>query len=324
MSAEGGNKAVVAALLANTGIALTKFIAYLITHSASMLAESIHSLADAGNQVLLLVGAKRSKREATEEHPFGFGRERYIYAFIVSIVLFTVGGLYALYEAVHKINELRAGHEPEGNFRWISLVVLAIAMVMESFSFRTAIVESNKVRGAKGWVPFVRGAKAPELPVILLEDLAALTGLVIAFVGVSLTLLTGNEYFDVVGAGVIGVLLIVVAITLAIEVKSLLIGESATKEAIERIKAAILGTEGVEHIIHMKTLHIAPEELLVAVKIGIQGTALGADVAATIDAVERNLRAAEPMATQIFIEPDIYRADYVPEARPEAPSAPSH
>ena len=326
MSAEGGNKAVVAALLANTGIAITKFGAFALTGYASMLAEAIHSVADAGNQALLLVGSKRSKREATEEHPFGFGRERYIYAFIVAIVLFSVGGLFAIYEAYHKWHEIHGGHSTGlgGKWRLVPLFVLGIAIVLESLSFRTAIVETNKVRGDNTWTGFIRKAKAPELPVILLEDLAALVGLVVAFSSVSLALLTNNEYFDVVGAATIGVLLIVVAAVLAIEVKSLLVGESASRESIARIRAAIEGTAGVSQVIHMKTLHVAPEELLVAVKVGVDESATAGDITALIDAVELNLRAAEPMAQNVYIEPDVFREDYVRDERPEAPSAPSH
>jgi cation diffusion facilitator family transporter len=326
MSAEAGNKAVVAALLANTGIAITKFIAFLLTGFSSMLAESIHSLADSGNQVLLLVGGKRSQREATEEHPFGFGRERYIYAFVVSIVLFSVGGLFALYEAYHKWHEVHGGHDGglDGQWRFVPLVVLGIAIVLEGFSFRTAIVEGNKVRGDASWWGYIRRAKSPELPVILLEDFAALIGLVAAFLAVSLSLATGNAYFDVAGTGFIGVLLIVVAIVLAIEVKSLLVGESASRESIAKIRRAIESTDGVTQVIHLKTLHIAPEELLVAAKIGVPAGVTGADIAAVIDAAERALRAAEPMAVQVFLEPDVYRADYVPDARPEPPKAPSH
>src|SRR3954452_10730091 len=247
MSTEGGNKAVIAALLAKTGIAITKFVAFLLTGFSSMLAESIHSLADSGNQVLLLVGGKRSKREATEEHPFGFGRERYIYAFVVSIVLVSVGGLFALYEAYHKWHEIHEGHDAglDSTWRLVPLVVLGIAIVLESLSFRTAIVEGNKVRGAQSWWAFIRRAKSPELPVILLEDFAALIGLVVAFVAVSLSLITSNAYFDVGGTAIIGALLVIVAIILSIEVKSLLIGESATKESIDRIRSAIESTPGV-------------------------------------------------------------------------------
>ena len=328
MSTEGGTKAVVAALLANTGIAITKFGAWALTQSASMLAEAIHSVADAGNQALLLVGGKRAKREATEEHPFGYGRERYVYAFIVAIVLFSVGGLFALYEAYHKFHELSAGHQGDSlltsRWKYVPLFVLGLAIVMESFSFRTAIVESNKVRGDQTWWQFIRRERAPELPVILLEDLAALLGLVVAFSGVSLALITHNLYFDVVGSAVIGALLVTVAVILGIEVKSQLLGEGATPEAVARIREAIGSTSGVTGLIHLKTMHVAPEELLVAAKIAVPPDASAADVCETIDAAERALRAAEPMATQVFLEPDIQRADYEPADRPEAPEAPGH
>ena len=325
MAGDGGTKAVVAALLANTGIAITKFIAFFLTGISSMLAEAIHSVADAGNQVLLLVGGKMSKREATEEHPFGYGRERYIYAFIVSIVLFSVGGLFALYEAYHKFHEIRSGHlEDPGKWWWVPLAVLGMAIVLESFSFRTAIIETNKVRGHASYKDFVRHAKKPELPVILLEDLAALLGLAFAFVAVTVTIITGNQYYDVVGTAMIGILLVVVAITLAIETKSLLLGESASIDAQSRIRSALEGTAGVERIIHMKTLHLGPEELLVAAKIGVEAGSTAQQVAAAIDAAEHAIRYAEPTAQVIYLEPDIYRADYQPAERPEKPSAPSH
>ncbi|HEX8486904.1 MAG TPA: cation transporter, partial [Propionibacteriaceae bacterium] len=227
MSTDGGNKAVVAALTANLFIAATKFTAWALTGASSMLAEAIHSVADSGNQVLLLFGGKKAKREADAQHPFGYGRERYIYAFIVAIVLFSVGGLFALYEAYHKYHEVHAG-EPneliEGGYWWVPLVVLGAAIIAESFSFRTAIRESNKVRGKQSWSKFIRTAKAPELPVILLEDFAALLGLLFALLGVGLTLITGNGYFDVIGTAMIGLLLVAVAITLAAETKSLLLG----------------------------------------------------------------------------------------------------
>ncbi|MBA2531126.1 MAG: cation diffusion facilitator family transporter [Nocardioidaceae bacterium] len=325
MSAHGGNRAVVAALLANLGIAITKFAAWLVTGATSMLAEAIHSVADSGNQGLLLLGAKRSQREATEEHPFGFGRERYIYSFIVAIVLFSIGGLFALYEAYHKYHEVVEGKPDElleSRWWWLPLVVLSAAIVMESFSFRTAISESNKVRGDKSWVQFIRGSKAPELPVVLLEDLAALLGLVFALAGVGLTLLTENAYFDVMGAAAIGTLLVVVAITLAVETKSLLIGESASKAAIERMRTALEETPGVRRVIHFKTLHLGPEELLVAAKIGVDHDNTADSVAHTIDEAERRVRAVEPVAQAIYLEPDIYRPDYVPEPRPAPPSSP--
>lgn len=326
MSADGGNKAVVAALLANMGIAVTKFAAFFLTGISSMLAEAIHSVADSGNQVLLLVGGKRAARDATDEHPFGYGRERYVYSFIVAIVLFSVGGLFALYEANHKWHEVHDGHAegPEGWKQIVPLVVLAVAIVLEGLSFRTAVRETAKIKGDASYWTFIRRAKQPELPVILLEDFAALIGLVFAFLAVSLTLATDNQYFDVAGTALIGVLLIVVAITLGIETKSLLLGESASRDAISRITAALTGTPGVDGVIHLKTMHLGPEELLVAAKIAVTATDSAAEVAAAIDAAEVRVRAAEPTASAIYLEPDIYRAGYVPADRPEPPEPAGH
>ena len=327
MSSEGGTKAVIAALAANTFIALTKFGAWALTGASSLLAEGIHSVADAGNQVLLLVGGRRAEREATETHPFGYGRERYIFGFIVAVVLFSVGGLFALYEAYHKWHEVHEGIPNkllESSWWWVPLVILTLAIVAESLSFRTAIVEANKTRGKQRWSRFIRAAKAPELPVILLEDFAALIGLVLALFGVGMTLLTRNGIFDMIGTGMIGLLLVAVAITLAIETKSLLVGEAATKDAVARIEKALSQTPGVERLIHMKTMHLGPEEVLVAAKIAVTGTSSATDVAQTIDRAEQNIRAAEPMVTSLYLEPDIYDPEYVPAARPERPTAPSH
>ncbi|HET7327403.1 MAG TPA: cation diffusion facilitator family transporter [Nocardioidaceae bacterium] len=329
MAADGGTKAVVAALLANTGIAVLKFLAWLLTGASSMLAEAIHSVADAGNQGLLLLGRKRAQRAATEEHPFGYGRERYVYAFIVAIVLFSVGGLFALYEAYHKWHQVHSGAPNElleSQWWWVPIAVLVGAIAMETFSFRTAIVEANRVRGETGWVAFVRTAKSPELPVILLEDLGALVGLALALVGIGLSLLTGNAYWDVAGTAAIGVLLVAIAVILAIETKSLLLGESAARPAVRRIREAIESVETVERIIHLKTLHLGPDELLVAAKIGVRPTESAAEVAAAIDAAEQRIRAAEPPARVIYLEPDIVRptagAPGELTQRPE-PSAPA-
>ncbi|ADB30698.1 cation diffusion facilitator family transporter [Kribbella flavida DSM 17836] len=318
--AGGGTKAVVAALLANTGIAITKFAAWGLTQSASMLAEAIHSVADAGNQVLLLVGGKRAQRQANELHQFGYGRERYVYSFIVAIVLFSVGGLFALYEGWHKVHD----PHPLDDWKWVPVAVLVAAIIMETFSFRTAIVETNKVRGDASWSEFVRNARSPELPVILLEDFAALTGLVLALIGVVLTIVTGNGVWDGAGSMAIGVLLVVVAVFLAIEMKSLLLGESATRESQGKIVAAIENVPGVQRLIHIKTLHLGPEEVLVAAKIAFEPTADAAVVAETINAAERAVRGAEPMAQHIYLEPDIYVEGYVPDERPPVPGAPAH
>ncbi|WP_402375865.1 cation diffusion facilitator family transporter [Isoptericola rhizosphaerae] len=315
MSAQGGTKAVVAALLANLGIAITKFGAWALTGASSMLAEGVHSLADSGNQALLLLGGRAAKRAADEEHPFGYGRERYVYAFVVSIVLFAVGGLFALYEAFHKWQH----PEPiEGRWWWVPLAVLVAAIVMESFSFRTAIVESNAVRGRASWVEFVRRAKQPELPVVLLEDLGALVGLVLALFGVSLTLLTGDGRWDAAGTACIGVLLVLIAIVLAIETKSLLLGESATRAHVTAIRSALVG-EGVRSIIHLKTLHLGPDELLVAAKIEVDEATTAADVARAIDAAESRVRAAVDIARVIYLEPDLRHAGKTSDGDAVAP-----
>ncbi|MFF2842937.1 cation diffusion facilitator family transporter [Paenarthrobacter sp. NPDC057981] len=302
MAAGGGTKAIVAALAANLTIAVLKFIAFFLTASSSMLAEAIHSVADSGNQVLLLVGGKRSKRAASPEHPFGYGRERYIYAFIVSIVLFSVGGLFALYEAWEKFQH---PHGIEGSFWWVPLAVLVGAIIAEGFSFRTAIIESNHIRGKQSWVKFVRNAKQPELPVILLEDFGALLGLVFALFGVSMTLVTGDGVWDALGTAMIGLLLVAIAVVLAMETKSLLLGESATKEDVQRISEA-LQADGTR-IIHLKTMHLGPEELLVAAKISMGASETGEEIAQGIDDAERRIRAAVPIARVIYLEPDIER-----------------
>jgi cation diffusion facilitator family transporter len=302
VAANGGTKAIVAALAANLTIAVLKFLAYFLTLSSSMLAEAIHSVADSGNQLLLLVGGKRSQREASPEHPFGYGRERYIYAFIVSIVLFSVGGLFALYEAWEKIQH---PHAIEGDFWWVPLAVLVGAIVAESFSFRTAIAESNPLRGKQSWVKFIRNAKQPELPVILLEDFGALVGLVFALFGVGLTLITGNGIWDGLGTAMIGLLLVAIAVVLAMETKSLLLGESATRDDVAKIRGAI-EADGTD-IIHLKTMHLGPEELLVAAKIGIGRTDSGQDIAKAIDAAEIRIREAVPIARVIYLEPDVQR-----------------
>jgi len=314
VSAAGGTKAVVAALAANLGIAVTKFVAAGLSGSSSMLAEAIHSVADSGNQVLLLVGGRRAQRVATPRHPFGYGRERYIYSFIVSIVLFSVGGLFALYEGYHKWHD----PHPITSWAWLPVTVLLVSIGLESMSFRTAIKESNLVRGTAGWVEFVRRAKAPELPVILLEDLGALVGLVFALFGVSMTLLTDDGRWDAAGTAMIGLLLVIIAVVLAVETKSLLLGEAATDTDVADIERAILAGAEAERIIHMRTLHLGPEELLVAAKIAIRHGDSADRISTGIDAIEARIREAVPIARVIYLEPDIYRA----EGAPQGPAVP--
>lgn len=302
MSASGGTKAIVAALGANLAIAAAKFVAAAFSGSSSMLAEGVHSLADSGNQGLLLLGGKKAQRDATPQHPFGYGRERYIYGFLVSIVLFTIGGVFALYEGYEKIkhpHELEHWYWPVG--------VLVFAIIAEGFSFRTAIKESNEIRGKLSWPQFVRRAKAPELPVVLLEDFGALVGLVLALGGVGLALLTGNGVWDGIGTVCIGVLLVVIALVLASETKSLLLGEAADAEQVAKIREALVDGETVTDLIHMRTLHLGPEELLVAAKVAVQHDDTAAEVARAIDAAESRIREAVPIARVIYLEPDILR-----------------
>ena len=318
MSAGGGTRAIIAALAANLGIAATKFVAWLLTSSSSMLAESIHSVADSGNQALLLLGGKRSQRRATPEHPFGYGRDRYIYAFIVAIVLFSVGGLFALYEAWHKIQE----RHPIESWQWVPVTVLIVAIGLESYSFRTAIVESNTVRGKTSWVDFIRRAKAPELPVVLLEDAGALLGLIFALFGVVLTLITHDGIWDGIGTAAIGLLLVTIAGILAVETKSLLLGEGANPEDVEKLERAIVAGGGVERIIHMKTLYLGPEELLVAAKIAVHPGERAEELAQHINATEARIREAMPVARVIYLEPDIYRPTASAGATAAAQSVP--
>lgn len=303
MSASGSNKAIVAALGANLGIATTKFIAAGVSGSASMLAEAIHSLADSGNQVLLIVGGKKSRKEATESHPFGYGRQRYIYAFMVSIVLFSIGGLFSVYEGVQKLSE---PHELEN--AWLPLTVLGVSILLESFSLKTALGEAKKERGENSLIQYIRHAKAPELPVVVLEDIAALAGLVLAFGGVGLTVITHNPIFDAIGTIAIGVLLVLVAIALGLETSSLLIGEGATAADAAAIREALATAPGVQSIIHMKTLYLGPDELMLGAKVAVDGSASAAEIATVIDAAEILVRTAVPAVRVIYLEPDILRA----------------
>lgn len=310
MSSQGGNRAVIAALSANAFIAATKFVAWGLTGAASMLAEAVHSVADTGNQILLLRGGATAKQAATPEHPFGFGRARFINAFLVSVILFSLGGLFALYEAYHKVEEVIEGRPNElleSQWWWVPMAVLVLAILAEGFSFRTAIRESVVSKGRQSWFRFIQTAKAPELPVILLEDFAALLGLTFALVGVGMTLITYNPLWDAAGTGLIGLLLIAVAVTLAVETRSLLLGESASVEASARITSALAGADGVGRVIHLKTLHLGPDEILVAAKIAVEPTTSAVRVAEIIDNAEAAIRAAEPMVTALYLEPDIDR-----------------
>ncbi len=298
MAAGGGTKAVLAALFANLAIAIAKFVGFAVTRSASMLAEGVHSCADTGNQALLLLGGRLSKRDPTPRHPFGYGRERYFWSFVVSIILFTLGALFAINEGIEKV---RHPHELES--LCVAIGILIFGIVVESLSFRTAIVESNKVRGKLSWGTFIRRSRTPELPVVLLEDLGAMFGLVFALIAVVLAEVTGEPRWDGVGTLVIGVLLGIIAIVLAIEMKSLLIGESATEEDRARLRAALDDSPEIERVVDIRTQHLGPEELLVAAEVDFADYLSGDQMPAAIAAVEERLRAAVPAATHVYLEP---------------------
>ncbi len=307
---EGGNKAIVAALSANLGIAISKFVAFLVTGSSSMLAESVHSVADTGNQGLLLLGRSRAKRPPDEEHPFGYSRDRYFYAFVVALVLFSLGSLFALFEGYEKI---RHPHELESPI--IAIGVLVVAIALEGYSFRTAYFEAGKVRGNLGWFAFLRTSKAPELPVVLLEDSAALLGLGFALGGVGMSIGTDDSRWDGVGSLAIGVLLGVVAAFLAAEMKSLLIGEAASRSVVAGVRSALVDGTRIRGIIHLRTMHLGPDDLLVGAKVALAPGLEMAQVASAIDDAEARVRAAEPLATMIYIEPDLYRPQLAEGAR---------
>jgi cation diffusion facilitator family transporter len=299
---EGSRRAVVAALLANLGIAIVKFAVFFVTGAASMLAEAIHSVADTGNQGLLFLGGSRAQRAPTAEHPFGFGSERYFWAFVVAVMLFTLGALFALLEGTERMLSPQSVSSPG----W-ALGTLVVAMVLESLSFRTGLQEAGKLKRPEwSWRDFIHRSTNPEVTVVLLEDSAALVGLVFAFTGIVLAWITGNDRFDAGGSIAIGLLLGVVAVVLASEMKSLLIGESAGPNREQMIRDAMADGPEVRRVIHLRTLVLGPEELLVAAKLDIVAPSIR-DLAVAIDVVEARVRRAVPTAGVIYIEPDLYR-----------------
>ena len=297
---DGSKKAIIAAFLANTAIALAKLVGFFLTGAASMLAEAVHSGADASNQGLLFLGGARARKTATPEHPFGYGRERYFWSFVVALVLFTLGGLFALYEGIEK---LRHPHEIES--ATVAFVILTVAIIVEAFSFRTAIIESKHVKGKATWWQFVRRSKSPELPVVLLEDLGAMVGLIFAVIGLGLAEITGNPRWDAAGSMAIGALLVVIAIILVIEMKGLLIGEAATPAIIASITQTMESTDRVSKVLHMRTQHIGPDELIVGAKLSFDNNLDITALATAINEVEHRVREAVPTARIIYIEPDI-------------------
>jgi cation diffusion facilitator family transporter len=317
---EGSKKAIIAAFFANLGIAILKFIGFLITRSAGMLAESVHSLADTGNQGLLFLGGQRAKREPTPEHPFGYGRERYFWAFAVALVLFSMGGVFALYEGVDKFR-----HPHEVKSIWIAVGILIIGLILEGNSLRIAVKEANHVRPASvSWWQFIRKSKQPELPVVLLEDAGAELGLVLALGGIILAKITDDGRYDAAGSIAIGVLLIAIAAVLIVEMKGLLIGESATDEDRASIVAAMNKSKHVDAVIHLRTQHIGPDEILVAAKLEYDSALTFEDLSVAINATEANIRQAVPTARLIYIEPDLRRDGPESDAKPTADAATAH
>jgi cation diffusion facilitator family transporter len=296
-----GTRAIIAALIANLGIAIAKFIGFLITGSSSLLAEAGHSLADTTNQGLLLLGGKQAKKDEDEDHEFGYGQARYFWSFVVALILFSLGSLFALYEGFSKLQ-----HPHEIEKPWVAIGILGVAVVLEGFSFRTAIKESIPLKGKQSWFSFIRTAKVPELPVLLLEDSGALVGLIVALAATLLTMATGNADFDAYGTLIIGVLLGIIAVILIIEMKSFLIGESATPEVKAAIRKAITSHPKVSRFIHARTIHLGPEDLLITTKVEMSRESSFADVATTIDEIEASIRAVVPEARVIYIEPAIF------------------
>ena len=299
-----GTRAVVAALFANLGIAIAKFIAFLVTRSSAMLAESVHSVADTGNQALLLFGKRQASRAPDARRPFGYGRERYFWAFVVALVLFSLGSLFALFEGVEKLQHPHELDSPE----W-AIGVLLLGLVLEGASFRLAVNEARAIKGSASWWEFIRHTRQPELPVVVLEDAGALLGLLVALGAVGMTMITDNPRWDAGGTIAIGLLLGVIAIILATEMRSLLIGEPATDEDVAAIEAAIERSPSVQRLIYLRTLHVGPDEILVAAKLEFAHELTMRQVALAIDEVEAEVRSDVPRATQIYVEPDLYRQD---------------
>jgi cation diffusion facilitator family transporter len=310
--AEGGNgqgtRAVIAALLANLGIAVAKFVGFVLTGSSSMLAEAFHSVADSGNQATLIVGGRVADRAPDRQHPFGHGRARFFAAFLVAVILFTLGSLFSLYEGYEK---LRHPHELES--AGVALAILLVALVLEGLSLRTAVREATPLRGDQSWWSFIRTTKKPELAVVLLEDTAAEAGLAFALAGVGLAALTGDPVWDALGTLAIGGLLAVVAAVLGFEMYSLLVGEAASPAEQDAIRKAILSTDGVAKLLALRTKHLGPDDLQVVGGLEIERARSAADTAAVIDAAQARVREVLPSARVIYLEPDLPAA--VPEAR---------
>jgi cation diffusion facilitator family transporter len=303
-----GGRAVIAALLANLGIAAAKLVGFLLTGASSMLAEAFHSVADSANQATLIAGGRVAERGPDRQHQFGHGRVRFFAAFLVAVVLFTLGSLFSLYEGYQK---LRHPHELESAV--VAIAILVVALVLEGLSLRTAVREADPLRGNQSWWSFIRTTKKPELAVVLLEDTAAEAGLAFALAGVGLAALTGDPLWDALGTLAIGVLLAVVAVVLGIEMYSLLVGEAASPDEQAAIRQAILSTGGVARLVQLRTMHLGPEEVLVVGGLEIDPELSADDAARVIDRAQAQVREALPSCRIIYLEPDLPAA--VPEVR---------
>ena len=296
-----GKKTILAALIANVGIAIAKFVGFAITKSSTMLAEGIHSSADSANQLLLLLGTQRAKRTPNPKHPFGYGRERYFWSFVVALILFSLGSLFAIYEGIEKI---RHPHALE-NASW-AIGILIFGIFIESFSFRTAIVEAKTIKGETSWSKFVIRSKQPEIPVVLLEDAGALFGMVIALAAISLVKITGEPLWDGIGTLSIGVLLGLIATVLAREMHSLIIGEAASDDDYEKIEKIIQNSNEIVHVVEIRTQHLGPEEILIGARVAFDESLQAKEIADAINNLEATIRNEVKTAGPIFIEPEIF------------------
>lgn len=303
-----GRRAVVAALAANLAVAVTKLVGFVVTGSSSLLAETFHSVADTGNQVLLLLGAKRAREVPTFDHPFGRGRERYFWAFVVGLVLFGLGGVFSVYEGVRK---LAAGtHELTNPI--VAVVLLLVAAVIEALSLRMALAEGRLIRPkGQSWRKFIRRTRNPEVTVVLLEDGAAIAGLSLALAGVIATWVTGQPVWDGIASIAIGVLLCAVAALLTVEMKSLLIGETVPLAISAKLESAIAGVDGVDRVLNLRTEHLGPDQVLVCVKIAVARPADLDRVVVVIDEVERLVQELVPETLTCYVEPDVFDPDRV-------------
>ena len=293
-----GKRAIFAALLANIGISIAKFVGFIFTHSSALIAESVHSFADASNQLLLLLGIQRSNRPATEKHPFGYARERYFWSFVVSVVLFTAGAVFALYEGIEKLLH----PEPLNNHNW-AIGILVFGLILEGFSLRTAVIAANKQRKDQTWREFITRSKQPELPVVVLEDTGAMLGLAFALIAVVLSKVTDNPVWDGIGTVTIGVLLAVIAAILAKEMHSLIIGEAVSEKNRTLIKTSITDSAAVTSITNLRTQHLGPEHILVGAQVVFDSSLSVEEVCSAIEEIEVRVKVAVPDAHSIFVEP---------------------